>query len=91
MSFPSLIPESVIVAGITVKIDAEPVLVWRVPFLFLDIFKSEKLTACVVENTVNYHFNAIFMAKLCKFAEIIVSSKPTVNQFVISGVISMTG
>ena len=45
----------------------------------------------MVENTVNYYFDVIFMAKLCKLTEIFVGSQSAVHQFVIPGVIAMTG
>ena len=45
----------------------------------------------MVENTVNYYFDVIFMAKLCKLTEILVGSQTAVHQLVIPGVIAMTG
>ena len=45
----------------------------------------------MVENTVNYYFDAIFMAELCKLTEIFVGSQSTVYQLVIPGVLDMTG
>ena len=92
MSLPCFIAKWIAKRALPVKIHPfVPVLVRGVPFFFLNVFKSEKLTACVVENTVNYYFDVIFMAKLCKLTEIFVGSQTAVHQLVIPGVIAMTG
>ena len=75
MSFPSLIPESVIVAGITVKIDTEPVFVWRIPFLFQYIFKCPEATS--------------YVESFAYFCEIFIGSDTAVDFFIIPGVITM--
>ena len=89
MSFPSLIPESVIVAGITVKIDAEPVLVWRVPFLFLYILKCPEAASYVIKHTVKNDFYIVCMEIFAYFCEIFIGSETAVDFFIIPGIITM--
>ena len=89
MSFPSFIPESVIVAGITVKIDAEPVFVWRIPFLFQYIFKCPEATSYVIKHTVKNDFYIVCMEIFAYFFEIFIGSETAVDFFIIPGVITM--
>ena len=89
MSFPSLIPEAVIVAGITVEVDAEPVLVRRIPFLFLNIFKCPETTSDVVEYAVKNDLYIVCVKIFAYVCKIFVGSKPTVDFFIISGIIAM--
>src|SRR5699024_6101026 len=49
MSFPAFIPETVVIAAVAVKIDDEPVLVWRIPLLFLHIFECPESSSDMVE------------------------------------------
>ena len=61
MSFPALVPESIIVAAVSVKTDMEPVFVSGIPFVFSDIFKSPEISSNMIEDTVQHNLNAMCM------------------------------
>ena len=87
--FPAFIPEAVIIGGITVKIDAEPVFVGRIPFLLLHILKSPETAPYMVEYTVQNNLHIMCMQILADLCEILVCPKATVDFFEIAGIISM--
>ena len=89
MPFPAFIPEAVIIGGITVKIDAEPVFVGRIPFLLLHILKSPETAPYMVEYTVQNNLHIMCMQILADLCEILVCPKATVDFFEIAGIISM--
>ena len=61
MSFPSFIPEPIVITTVTIKTNVEPILIWRVPFLFLDITKGPKATADMIKHTVQYNLDIVIM------------------------------
>ena len=61
MSFPTFIIKSIIVSAITVKIYVKPIFVYRVYFFLLYIFKSPKISANMIKNTIYYYFYIVFV------------------------------
>ena len=90
MSFPSLIPESVIVAGITVKIDAEPVLVWRVPSLLQNILECPEAATYMIEHAVDDNLYASLVAVLNYLAKVVICTETTVNLCIVSCVVAVS-
>ena len=89
MPFPALVPESVIVTAVSVKINAEPVFVRRIPFFLLDIFKSPEASSYMVEYAVEHDFYIVFVERLADFPEIFVRSEAAVDFREIPCVISV--
>ena len=58
--------------------------------VFLDILKSEEITACMVEYTIKDHADAFFMAGFYKIGEIFIGSKTGIQFFVIGCLIAMS-
>ena len=52
VSFPAFVPEAVIIVGVTVEREMEPVLVLRVPLLLLNIPECPKASSDMVEHAV---------------------------------------
>ena len=88
-AFPALVPEAVIVIGIAVKGNVEPVFIRRVPFLFLYIVESPKASADVVENAVEDDADAGFVKCRDDFLKVSVRAETAVDKAVVSGVIAV--
>ena len=86
---PALVPETVIIAAVSVKADMEPVLVRRIPFLLLYIFERPETTTDMVENTVENDFHTIFMERFTYFSEIFICAQTASMLLKISRVISV--
>ena len=89
MSFPSLVPESVIVAAISVKIDTEPVFVRRIPFLFLNILKCPETSSYMIEHAVEHDFYIVIMKRLTDLFEVVVRAKTAVDLCKISRIVAV--
>ena len=57
-ALPSLVPEAVVVVGVAVKADVEPILVGAVPLFLLHVLERPKAAAHVVEHAVQQHADA---------------------------------
>ena len=89
MSFPSLIPESVLITTVTVKIDVEPVFTRRIPLLFLNVLKCPETASNVVENSVQHDFDMMLMQIVTDILKIFIGSKAAVHLFKVSGIITV--
>ena len=89
MAFPSLIPKPVIVIGITVQADTEPVQVRRTLPVADHILKLVKTPSHMIEHPVQHHFDPVFMKLFANLPEIIVRAKAGINLLIISRIISM--
>ena len=58
--------------------------------VFLDILKSEEITACMVEYTIKDHTDAFFMAGFYKIGEIFIGSETGIQFFVIGCLVAMS-
>ena len=88
-AFPAFVPEAVVIVRVAVKRDMEPVLIRRIPLLFLHIVKSPEASSDVVENTVEYHTDTCFVKCPDDFLKIFIRAEAAVDQAVVSGVIAM--
>ena len=75
MSFPALIPEAVIIAGISV-IDMKPVTITVVAVS--DLNKLCEISADVIENAVKYYLDAVFVQLFAKCGKICVCAESAV-------------
>ena len=89
MPFPALVGEAVIVAGISIKMNVEPVLVFRIPTLFTHILKGKKASSHMVKDTIQNNADPIFLENLTNFGKICIASQTTVYLSIISRIIAM--
>ena len=73
-------PEAVVIAGIAVEIDVEPVLIRRIPTLLQYILKSPEPSSHMIEHAVQNHFDAVFMQIPANSRKILVGSETTVTK-----------
>jgi hypothetical protein len=89
VSFPALIPESVIIIGITMEINMEPVPVRRVLPVSDHILKLVKSPPDVVEDTVQDNADPVFMQLSADLFKILVGAQADIDLFIIPGVITV--
>ena len=90
IALPAFIPETVVVIRVPVKREMEPVLIGGVPFFLLNVFKSPKASADMVEDAVYHDLDVFFMERINDFFEIVVRSEPFVDQAVISCIVAVS-
>ena len=91
VSAPVFIRKTIIIFGISAEIYITvPVYIWGMLAVFLDIFKSKEIAACMIEYTVEDNTDALFVAGLYKIGEIFVCSKTGVQFFLIGCLIAMS-
>ena len=88
-ALPCLVPEPVMVAGVAVKADVEPVLVRAVPFLLLHIPESPKAASHVVEHTVQHYFQSRLVQGGADLLKILLGAKAAVQPVVLSGIVAV--
>ena len=89
IAFPALIPQPVIVVGVSVKADMEPVFVRRIPAFFQDILKCPESAADMIEYAVQHDFDSFLVQCLADIGKIFVCAQTYVDFTEISGIISM--
>ena len=89
VSFPALIPESVIIIGITMEINVEPVPVRRVLPVFYHILKLVKSPSDMVEDTVQDNADPVFMQLSADLLKILVGAQADIDLFIVPGVITV--
>ena len=89
MALPALVPEAVVVVGIAVEVDMEPVLVGGVPFLFLHVPEGPEAPAHMVEHAVQHHPDAVGVEDLHHLGKVLVGSQAAVHLPVVPGVVAM--
>ena len=87
MALPAFVPKAVVIAGVAVKIDAEPVLFVRAFALRLHLFKGEKAAADVVEHAVQDDADARLVKFFDQALEIFVVAQPPVYLEKIDGIV----
>ena len=89
MTFPSFIPETVIVTAVSVKTDVEPVLVWGIPFLLLHILKCPEASSDMIEYAIQHNFDAVLVQRFADGGEILVGTETAVHLAEIAGVVAV--
>ena len=89
MTFPAFVPKSVVVIGVSVKADVEPIFVRRIPLLFLYVLECPEAAADMVEHTVQHNAHAFFVQLAADFGKIFVGAEAAVDFSKISGIIAV--
>ena len=89
MAFPAFIPETVIIVGVALKRDVEPVFIRGVPLFLLHVAECPKAAANVVEHTVEYNLDTVFVKGIADGSKILVSAEPAVDLAEVARVIAM--
>ena len=89
MTFPSFIPETIVIRTVSVEADMEPVFIRRVPFLLLHILECPEATSNMIEYSVQHDLYIVIMQIFTDFFKVFVRSKTTVDLAEISCVIPM--
>ena len=89
VTFPALVPESIIIIGIAVEADVEPILVRRVPFILLDILERPETASNVVEHTVEDNADAVAVQAGANVGEIGIGAQSAVDAAEITGVVAV--
>ena len=89
VALPGLVPEAVVVAGVSAEVHAEPVLVRTVPFLFLHIPEGPESPAHVVEHAVEHNPHSGVVKRAADPAEVLVGPQAAVQLEIVPRVIPM--
>ena len=81
MALPALVPEAVVVVGIAVEADVEPVLIGAVPLLLLHVPEGPEAPAHMVEDSVQHHPDQHEIA-LYKITTPTLEEKPEVSKVI---------
>ena len=88
-AFPCFVPEAVIITGVAVKADMEPVFIGAVPLFLLHIAERPESAAHMVEHAVQHNADAGFMQGFADSLEILFGPKARINAIIIAGVIAV--
>ena len=89
VTFPSFVPQTVIIGAVAVKVYVEPVFVRRVPFFLADITELREAPAYMIEYAVKNDLNAFFVKLVANLLEILVSTQTAVYFAVISCIVAV--
>ena len=89
MTFPTLVPKAVAIAGVAIKTDMEPVLVGRVPLALLHIAEGPKATAHMVEDRIEHHANAMSVQRLAYGGKIGIPAQAAVDMAQAARIVAM--
>ena len=89
MTFPAFVPKSIVVIGVSVKADVEPIFVRRIPLFFLYILECPEAAADMVEHAVQHNAHAFFVQLAADFGKIFVGAEAAVDFSEISGIIAV--
>ena len=79
MAFPTFIPETVMIIGIPVERDLEPILILRIPLLGDHILKSPETASYMIKDTVEHDLKSFILKGLADFLEIIIGSQSRID------------
>ena len=89
VTFPAFIPKSIIIIGVAVEANVEPVFIRRVPFILLDILERPEAAADVVEYTVEDNADAVAVQAGANVGEIGIGAQSAVDAAEITGVVAV--
>ncbi len=87
---PGLIPESVVIAGIAVEVNAEPVPVGAVPLFLLYVPERPEPPAHMVEHPVQHHPQPGFMEGVTDLPEVLISAQAAVQMEVVPRIVAVS-
>ena len=88
-ALPSLVPEAVVVVGVAVKTDVEPIFVGAVPLFLLHVLERPKAAAHVVEHAVQQHADARRVQGCADLLEVVVGAQAAIDLVVVAGVVTV--
>ena len=88
-ALPAFVPETVVVVGVAVKTQVEPVLVGAVPLFLLHIAESPETAAHMVEHTVQQHPDARLVQGVHHGFQVPVGAQAAVHLRVVAGVVAV--
>ena len=89
IALPALIPEAVVIVGVSSKMNMKPVLIAGILPVSLHVPELNKSPSDMIENAVQNNSDPVFMELPADVTEVLVCSKPDIDLFIISGIISM--
>ena len=89
IALPALVPEAVVVRGISVEADIEPILIGGFPSSLQDILELRESAADMVEHSVQDHADPRCVEVFTDFLEILVGAQPAVDLFIVPRVITV--
>ncbi len=89
MPLPALVPEAVVVVGIAIEIDVEPVLIGGVPFVPAHVLERPETAPDMVEHTVQHDTDAAFVQMAANGGEVIVGAEAAVDQAIVTRVVAV--
>ena len=89
VTFPALVPEAVVVVGIAVEIDVEPVLVRGVPLFLLNVLKCPEAASDMVEHAVEHDADAFVVQDAAHFGKLFIGAEAAVDFSEIAGVVAV--
>ena len=89
VAFPAFVPKSVVVVGVAVKGDMEPILIRRVPFFLLHIAEGPETAANVIEYPVEHDPDAVVVQRAAHGGKIVIGTQAAINLAKIAGVVAM--
>ena len=89
VALPALVPEAVVVLGVAVEADVEPVLVGAVPLFLPHILEGPETPAHVVEDSVQHHPDTGVVEGLADLGQVVVGAQAGVRVEVVPGVVAV--
>ena len=89
VALPALVPEAVVVVGVAVKADMEPVLVGGIPLFLLHVPEGPKTPAHMVEHPVQHHPDAVVVEGAAHLGKVLVGAQAAVHLAVVPGVVAV--
>ena len=89
IAFPAFIPQSVIIIGITTKINMKPAKIRGILSVLKYILKSPEASAHMIEHTIQNNSDTIVMQVFTYFLKILIGSQTTIYGVIISGIVTM--
>ena len=89
MPLPTLVPETVVVGGVAVEVNQEPVAVGRIPFPGAHVAERPKIPPDVVEYGVDDDLDSGGVTLLDKRAEVGVGAQAVVDTPIVAGIVAV--
>ena len=89
VALPALVPEAVVIVGVAVEADVEPVPVWAVPPLLLHVLEGPEAPAHMVEDPVQHHPQTGVVKGPTHPGQVVVGPQPGVGVEVVPGVVAV--
>ena len=89
MTFPALIPQTVIVITVSSEVNVKPILIGRVLTVFKNILKCPEASSDMIEYTVKNYFDSCAVKLGANLLKILICTQSAINFLIISGVVAV--